>query len=48
MGSERGMLTRLWQGLDPNTLVLHHTAFIVMLMVMIKFNTLTLNTTILI
>ena len=45
MGSERGMLTRLWQGLDPNTLVLHHTAFIVMLMVMIKFNTLTLNTT---
>lgn len=36
VGSERGMLTRLWQGLDPNTLILRHTAVIVMLMVMIK------------
>lgn len=42
MGSERGMLTRLWQGLDPNTLILHHTAVIVMLMVD-QINTLNLN-----
>ena len=42
MGSERGMLTRLWQGLDSNTLILHHTAVIVMLMVD-QINTLNLN-----
>ena len=41
VGSERGMLTRLWQGLDSNTLILHHTAVIVMLMVD-QINTLTL------